>query len=281
MAAEQVSPEQIVFFLGGHDLEMVTIRDLLAQEAPDRFYDHALSWGAKASAYREELKATLTSGRIPVLVELANDIGLDPAKIIVVDHHGERAGEDRPTSLHQVFDLLDLPADRWTRWFALVTANDGGYIPAMVALGASQEEIVQVRAADRTAQGITPEEEEQGAGAVDQATSMADGQLTVVHLEHARTATVADRLHAGLGGPGYENLLILSPGEVNVFGSGDLVSAVDAAFPGGWYGGSLHDRAFWGHGAPVPDVLSLLLRHLESARCRDDDNRGACSAPTA
>ena len=41
MAAEQVSPEQIVFFLGGHDLEMVTIRDLLAQEAPDRFYDRS------------------------------------------------------------------------------------------------------------------------------------------------------------------------------------------------------------------------------------------------
>ena len=263
MVSAPLTPEQLVFFLGGYDLEMITIRDLLAQEAPDRFYDHALLWGANASAYQDELRATLSDGWIPVLVELPDDIGLDPDTIIVVDHHGERAGKDRPTALHQVFDLLALPPERWTRWFDLVVANDSGYIPAMAALGASTEEMVRVRAADRAAQGITPEEDAQGQRAVDQATSMAEGRLTVVRLEHAHTATVTDRLHTELGGPGYENLLVISPDEVNVFGPGELVAALDAAFPGGWYGGSLPDRGYWGHGAPVPEVLPVLLRHLE------------------
>jgi hypothetical protein len=265
MASKPVSPEQMVFFLGGYDLEMLTIRDLFAQEAPDRFYDHALSWGAKGSAYRGEIMATLASGRIPVLVELPDNIGLDPEQIIVVDHHGEHAGEGRPSSLHQVFDLLELPPERWTRWFDLVTANDTGYIPAMLALGASQDEIIKVRTTDRAAQGITPEQEAQGERAVTQAESRADGRLTIVHLEHARTATVADRLHTALGGPGYENLLVISPEEVNFFGAGDLVSRLDTKFPGGWYGGALPQQGYWGHEAPVPDVLSFLLRHLEAS----------------
>ncbi|MGH8007323.1 MAG: hypothetical protein ACREQ3_09965 [Candidatus Binatia bacterium] len=33
------SSNALVFFLGGHDLEMITIRDLLLEVAPDRFYD--------------------------------------------------------------------------------------------------------------------------------------------------------------------------------------------------------------------------------------------------
>ncbi len=238
--------EPLVFFLGGYDLEMVTIRDLLHQVAPERVHDKRLAWGAKASAYAEEIRQALEQDFTPVLVELVDDLGLDATTILVADHHGERAGERQPTSLHQIFALLGLPPEGWTRWFELVAANDRGYISALIEMGATLEEIVEVRAADRAAQGITPEEETAGARAVAQAQTVANGRLTIVRLPHARTATVADRLQPELGGPGYQNLLVYGPEQVNFFGSGKLVRALDNQFPGGWYGGALPARGFWG-----------------------------------
>ena len=264
MTSRSVSPAQLVFFLGGYDLEMVTIRDLLAQEGIP-YHDKGLSWGAKASDYRAEIETTLAQGQVPVLVELANDLRLDLAQVILVDHHGAYAGEGRPTSLHQVCTLLALPPERWTRWYELVAANDWGYIPALVAMGATQEEIVKIRAADRAAQGITVAEEAEGEKATAGAKTMAAGKLTVVELPHARTATVTDRLAPELGGPGYENLVVCSPDQVNFFGAGELVRALDEAFPGGWYGGALPERGFWGHGEPLPEVLPVLLERLGKA----------------
>ncbi|ETX03376.1 MAG: hypothetical protein ETSY2_33635 [Candidatus Entotheonella gemina] len=250
----------LYFFLGGYDLEMLTIRDLLREYNPECVYDNQLSWGASTSAYQAEIASALTHHMTPVLVELPDDLDLDPSRIIVVDHHGERAGKDRPSSLHQVFDLLDLPPERWTRWFDLVAANDSGYIPAMLALGAAPAEIAEVRAADRAAQGISEEQERQGANAAAQATVLADGKLTLVHLEHNRTATVTDRLQPELGGPGYDNLLVLSPDETNFYGTGDLIAQLDEAFPGGWSGGALPERGFWGHSSSQPDVLPFILK---------------------
>ncbi len=273
-----------VFFLGGRDLEMATIRELLAEHAPGRFHDKGLSWGAKTSDYRKEIGSCLERGETPVLVELADDMGLAtrkallsgrrcpgffdeikddlgpaPRTAIIIDHHGERAGEDRPTSLHQVFELLGLSKEMWTRWLDLVAANDRGYIQEMVKLGATREEIEKVRAADRAAQGITPEEEAEAERAVASSETLGSGALTVVRLSHSRTAAVADRFQPELGGPGYRKLLVVSPDQVNFFGSGEIVTALDKQFPGGWYGGGLPKRGFWGHGEPVPDAIPFLL----------------------
>lgn len=143
--------------------------------------------------------------------------------------------------------------------------NDRGYIPALVAMGATQEEIGKVRAADRAAQGITPDEEAAGERAVARATTLAEARLTVVSLPHARTATVTDRLQPELGGPGAQTLLVYCPDQVNFFGDGGLVRALQAHFPGGWYGGALPTRGFWGHDAPIPDVLPTLLDLLGAA----------------
>lgn len=267
----------LVFFLGGHDLEMVTIRDLLLEIAPDRFYDKGLAWGGKASAYRQEISETLARRLTPVFIELANDLNLDLALFLEVDHHGERAGENQPTSLHQVFDLLRLPPERWTRWFDLVAANDRGYISTMVEIGATREEILAIRAADRAAQGITPKEEAEGEQAVACAEILAHGALTLVHLPHSRTATVADRLQPELGGPGYQNLLVYCPDEVNFFGSGELIFTLDKKFPGGWYGGALPTRGFWGHESPVSDVLPALLSCIDKSGKADYQDLAALS----
>lgn len=254
----------LIFFLGGHDLEMVTIRDLLLEVAPDRFHDKGLPWGARASEYKEEIEACLARGELPVLVELENDFGLDLDRVLLIDHHGHRADSDLPTSLHQVFDLLRLPSGKWTWWHELVAANDRGYIPALLEIRATEDEIVKVRAADRAAQGISAAEEAAAEMAVTQARTFAAGLLTLVQIPHTRTAAVTDRLEPALGGPGYRNLLVISPEEVSFFGSGELVYALHKTFPGGWYGGALPTRGFWGHGEPMPDVLPFLLGYLRT-----------------
>lgn len=258
----------LVFFLGGSDLEMQTIRGLLEETAPLHFHDKHLGWGARASAYGKEIGEALAAGRTPVLVELEDDLGLDRARVVVVDHHGARAGSDQPTSLHQVFGLLGLPAEGWTRWFALVAANDRGHIAEMLRLGARAEEIRRVRAGDRAAQGISLEEERAGEEAVRHAETLAQGRLTLVRLAHAHTATVTDRMDPTLGGPGFENLVALSPAEVNFFGSGELVTALDKRFPGGWYGGALPQHGFWGRAGSGEEVLAFLLDQVGKAPAR-------------
>lgn len=251
-----------IFFLGGDDLEMLTIRDLLARHvAAHQVCDKGLAWGARASDYAEEIRRTLAEGDTPVLIELTIDIELDERRIVIVDHHGARAGKDAPTSLEQIFALLKLPGAEWTRWMELVAANDKGHIAEMLEQGASEDEIKRVRAADRAAQGITVAEERAAEEAVRQAETHAGGYLTVVRLAHARTAAVADRMEKSLGGDGYRNLLVVSPGQLNFFGDGAHVKALDDRFPGGWYGGALPTRGYWGsERAAASEVLGFLLQ---------------------
>ncbi len=250
------------FFLGGRDLEMVTIRELLERHVSGQVVDDGLSWGAKASAYSVPIRESLAIGRTVVLVELQDDLGLltgpAAAQVVNVDHHGDLAGHDRPTALEQVFQLLGLSPDAWTRWQALVAANDRGHVAAMRKLDATQEELVQVRAADRTAQGITPEQEDAGRLAAERAERFHDGWLTVVELPHHRTATVTDALQPELGGPGYQNLLVFCPANVMCFGEASAIAALRDAFPGGFWGGELPARGFWGLSAR-PDRSALLL----------------------
>lgn len=253
----------LVFFLGGADLEMATIRALVDEVMPGHVYDKGLSWGAKTSSYRDEIKEALRAGRTPVLVELQDDLGLDPDRIVVVDHHGQKAGADQPTSLHQVFKLLGLPPERWSRWYDLVAANDRGHVAELRWIGATREEIIEVRKADRRAQRITEQEECAGDQAVAMAETHAREALTVVRLPHNRTAVVTDRMDRTLGGPGFRNLLVLSPGEVNFYGSGDLIAALNAHFPDGWCGGALPERGFWGKLGDGDDAMQFLIERTE------------------
>lgn len=232
-------------FLGGHDLEMVTI-GALGREAlgAERVHDAGLGWGARASAYRDVIAAVAAAGGTPVLVELALDLPADLlAQAVVVDHHGERAGRDQLSALAQVFALLDLPPDRWTRELALVAANDVGHMPAMRAMGATDAEVRRIRDADRRAQGVTPADEAAARTAI--AAAERRGALLVVRTTSFRTSPVADFLEPEYGGTPPPALLVLSPGEANVFAAGTVIRAL-ADEPGGWWGGALPYRGFWG-----------------------------------
>jgi hypothetical protein len=239
------------FFLGGHDLEMLTIKDLLTEEK-QAFFDKFLKWGAKASDYEDEILQVLARGGRPVLIELELDLPELNHRLLFIDHHGEDAKE-KPSALEQVFKLLALPESRWTRHLDLVAANDVSHVRAMQQRGASQEEMKAVRHADREAQGITQEQEVQAQEAMRHLRVICDGKLTVVVLPHNKTAAVADTLDKALGGPGFENLLILSPQETNFYGAGDVVDFLHAVY-GGWKGGSLPKYGFWGSRDEARDI---------------------------
>lgn len=234
------------FFLGGRDLEMVEIASLLACRQQDgdhriaAIHDLSLSWGAKASDHGEAIWVAHREGQVPVLVELIEDMPL-PNISISIDHHGDRSGE--PSALAQVFTLLDLPSSAWTRRLALVDANDRGHIEAMRAIGASIEEMVAIRADDRHAQGISRDEEESGQAAIANIRPELSGTLLVAHLSHDRTATVCDPL--ALSGE-TRDLLIFCRQSTQFFGSGERITRLDNAFPGGWRGGQLPLRGYWG-----------------------------------
>ncbi|MEE8585031.1 MAG: hypothetical protein V3T83_09290 [Acidobacteriota bacterium] len=267
LAIDKGRASDLVFFLGGRDLEMETIRDLLEEHAPGRFFDKGLGWGAKASDYRGQMSAALERGCQPVLVELDIDLALDLDRVVIIDHHGRQAGSEKETSLEQVFQLLDLPPERWTRWHLLVAENDRGYIPALRKAGASTEEIVELRNRDRRAQGVTEDEERAAKKAASQAEHDPDGGLTVVRLPHSRTSPLTDFLDPAFGGPGYQNLLVISPGEVNFYGSGELVRRLNEQIPGGWRGGSLPHRGFWGRtAAPTLEIERIAKKALQTAK---------------
>ena len=237
---------QYAFFLGGRDLEMITIATLLTERrcAGDarmvRLHDAGLVWGARASAYRDAITVAVADRLGVVLVELDPDIPLPPATI-EIDHHGPRSAE--PSALRQVFDLLALPASLWTRDMALVAANDVGHVRGMLAMGASAEEMAIIRARDRAAQGITAEEEAAGAAALAAMQVALDGSLIIVHLPHGRSATVADPL--ALCGD-LRDLLVFAPTSTQFFGCGARIDRLSIAFPGGWRGGALPEHGFWG-----------------------------------
>ena len=252
----------LVVFIGGYDAEMVEIINI-CRKAGVAMVDNHLGWGACASVYREEIAQAVSEGKTPVLIELTLDVEL-PAGTIIVDHHNENAG--KPASILQVLDLLGLEPSRYQQ---LIAANDSGYIPAMLAMGASADEVAAVRLADRAAQGITPEQETEAVRAI-AAAKVVNG-VTIVKMAHSKTATVCDRLFSL---EQEQRLLILSAdGESNFFGNGELCLKLQGedtgrktqegytiySHFGGWVGGNLPQSGFWGGYADQNEVEKFVV----------------------
>ena len=206
-----MNKDDLHFFLGGTDAEMVAIKELLDKQGV-AYSDAKLAWGASTSKYGDEIEKVVKEGKTPVIVELAIDSNI-PKSTINVDHHNENAG--KPASILKVCELLGVQP---TRKMQLIAANDSGYIPAMLELGASKEEIAQIRYLDRAAQGITPEQEKQAEEAIAEAREVCG--VTVIKMAHSKTATVTDRL---FDPDKPQNIAIFSAdGEVNYFGPEDI-----------------------------------------------------------
>jgi len=163
------------------------------------------SWGSLELDIQERLRA---AGDAEIIgVELA---GPNPYGACNIDHHKYR-DEDRRhplSSLEQVAARLNMPLNRWQQ---LVAANDRGYIPAMAALGATGDEIGAVRAQDRAAQGIGPDQERQAEIDI-AAAEWRDGKVAVT-CPRGVTSAHSDRLF----GRARESLL-MAPDEWDYYG---------------------------------------------------------------
>ena len=250
--------ERFAFFLGGADLEMQTIGDLVRAWAPEAaVHDKDLKWGARASAYAADIAEEMAAGRRPVLVELLDDLSssvTDRRKLIWIDHHGARAGSNAPSSLKQVFGLLGFRPEEWTRHFELVDANDVGHIEEMLRRGATPLEIVAIREADRRSQGVTEADEEDARRAI-AAAETSDG-LVVVEAPSSAVSAITDFLDPVYGGHGFRNLLVIKPDGLSFFGDGQTILQLTDV-PRCWWGGALPDRGYWGVQAIGPEKREL------------------------
>jgi hypothetical protein len=201
-----------VFLLGGHDIEMIEIRKILSSNNILCF-DNNLQWN---NAQLSQYKNVLNDHDFFVGVELITDLD-PPEKYTLIDHHNENAG--KPSAIEQVATLLEI---KLTRDQQLVAANDRGYIPTMLEMGATPEEIAGIRRRDREAQGVTDEDERLSEESIRENLSVEKG-ITVVKSLTSRFSTITDRLYP------CDRLLIYTDTELTYYGEGvsQLIRAFD------------------------------------------------------
>ena len=197
-------PNKYLFLLGGRDLEMTGIREILLKKGLQEnidFIDKQLNWGAKLSDYSE----FLNSDKTIIGIELTPDIK-PPKRYIGIDHHNQKA--NKKTSIEQVAVLLGVELNHYQM---LIAANDAGYIPAMKAMGATENEIRQIRLLDRQAQGVTEQDEKLAEESIKKYLMREQG-ITVVKSLTSKFSAITDRLYPT------EQLLIYNDKELTYYG---------------------------------------------------------------
>lgn len=199
-----------VFLLGGHDLEMLAIKQLLLDNGfseEKNVADHNLQWGAKLSDYQNMFNDEQTFVGIELLLDIA-----PPSHYINIDHHNENSSKN--SSLEQVIELLKNDPGlkiELTRDLQLIAANDKGYIPAMIRMGATTEEVADIRRRDREAQGVTEEDERLAEQSI-KGNLIIDHGVKVVKSLTSKFSTITDRLYP------CNRLLIYTDKELTIYG---------------------------------------------------------------
>jgi hypothetical protein len=222
-----------IFLLGGHDLEMITIRELL-EEHQEVYYDKQLRWNnALLSAYQDVLTQYGNKDEILIYgieLRLSSEMEIY-TNYILIDHHNKH--DKKPAALIQIARLLGC---KLTRFQELVAANDSSYIPGMKQMGASVQEIAEIRRRDRSTQGITENDELLAEQSIREQTTRI-GDLVIVQSKTSHFSTICDRLYP------YKKLLIYTDTEWMYYG--EDVEKVIRLFPEEIKSGSL----FYGGGS--------------------------------
>lgn len=200
--------QKLIFLLGGHDLEMCVIADLLRTQ--HIFYkDHSLQWdNAHLSQYQEELQRYGNNFSYQIYgIELKEDIVL-PTNYIRIDHHNDFISH--PSALEQIAGILNISLNRYQQ---LVAINDKSYIPGLQTSGATPNEIAQIRYDDRKAQGVTDKEERLAEQAIREYCERIEN-LIIIKALSSRFSPICDRLYP------YEKLLIYTNNELMYYGKG-------------------------------------------------------------
>lgn len=222
--------KNIVFLLGGNDLEMAEIKIILEVEQVP-YQDNHLGWGASWDSYKDWILCEGKNYERIYGIELA---GKRPAEnCILIDHHNENA--DKPASILQVCEIIGI---RPSRHQQLVATNDAGYIPGLRTAGASEEEIDMIRKKDRALSGCTDEDEANKDAHYDIYGS-AERPIYKANLKTAKFAPFIDthweanRMYL-LNGPAADHKI-----EVQISGKGamDYLDKFKALCPNCWYGG--------------------------------------------
>jgi hypothetical protein len=222
-----------LWVLASNDLEAIEISKLLKSHG-ETVCVSKQPWGATWRGLESEIKRALEQFRqehpegqiFGIELRGRNRFGARD-----IDHH-RYSDCDRSSilsSLEQVAALLGVELNRWQK---LIAANDRGYSPAMIATGATPEEVEQIRAADRSAQGLTPEDEERAELDIRTRAEWRACKVLVLCL-HRPTSAHSDRLFALA-----DEILLAGPGEWDYSGHRHRMLA-DIWFPEKhWSGGS-------------------------------------------
>lgn len=244
---------QSIFMLGGQDLEMKTIKNILINHGCI-VYDEALAWD---NALLSRYKAVIEDhpGCEFYGIELQSDIE-EPEHYTLIDHHNDHRKE--PASIEQIADLLGC---KLSRFHMLVAANDKGYIPGMEAIDATKEEIWHIRQLDRIAQGVTEEEEITAEAEVEHAIDY--GRLKVVKTTLKHFSPIVDRMYP------YDRLLICSDSELTYYGAGiDKLRDKLKPFCKDLYCGGCGNDGYLGIPKSTPDVFEKIKQKIiELTRC--------------
>lgn len=173
---------------------------------------------------------------------------------INIDHHVYR-DENRSnekSSIEQVAALLNVELSRHQ---TLIAANDKGYIPALIAAGATANEIKIVRAQDRLSQGVTPDQESQAVADIQFAEIR--GGKWLIRCPQGATSAITDRIFGQ-----YSELLTVDGlnGKWIYFGLRHqaFYALTDGEIHARWYGGD-PKNGFSGVEKPTDETQAKIL----------------------
>lgn len=185
--------EKIFFIVPANDGEAVEIRKILQAASIDLVVTRqhwGATWVGLEPAVAEKIEGFISANPSAVIygVELGG-----PARwgAINIDHHiyRDENRSNEKSSIEQVAALLGVEL---TRHQTLIAANDKGYIPALRAMGATENEIKIVRAQDRLSQGVTPDQEAQAVADIRSA-EIRDGKW-LIRCPKGSTSAITDRI---------------------------------------------------------------------------------------
>ena len=249
---------QPLFLLGGHDLEMKAIADLLTSNHVT-YLDANLSWDNALweaylqPPYKAQMEVALAQAQPVYGIELRGSI---PDGCQLIDHHNEQGNQ--PSAIEQVSKIIH---HTMTRWEHLVAANDTGHIPGMKRIGASKQEIDQVRHADRQAQSVTEEDEQLAIQSIKEHLETSPDGLTVVRSLTSKFSPITDRLYGQA-----DQLLVYHDHDLNYYGEGKekLVAHFDYLIEAGsaYHGGG--SSGFFGiHSIDNEQQMQKLLADIK------------------
>lgn len=265
------NPNNYIFFLGGYDAEIATIKEIL-EEKKAEFYDKKLSWGAKLSEYNEELNK-LPTGKIPVFIELELDIAY-PSYAVIIDHHNESAGADKKTSIEQISDRLDIKLNRKQQ---LISANDKDLFKGMQNLEATEEEIKRVNEYENKAQKITAKDYKLAENSIRHFGHVIEDDIIIIDALIPKARPILEKLYDfNTKSFKYNHIFIrYRDKEINYTGSGDVINTLIKKYKLAkendldiiyWWGGYLPCRGYFGSNKVLSneEIKDLVKRPIQS-----------------